>query len=343
MIKNNKVFILLAVILIAVATFIYIKNNSVTQGTIDDMEGAKSDFAIEDTASIDKIFIVDAKGQSVTLTKADHVWMVDKKYIARPDNIRLLMKTFSRIDVRSPVPKAAFKNVVTQIATSATKVEIYQGKDKPSKTYYIGGATLDHQGTYMVLETEGVKSSVPFIMYIPGNYGYLTSRFFTEATQWRDAVVFKYLPEEIKSIEVNYYEIPEESFIINNTNNKFYLSEIGSNEPLSVNPAILDEYVGRYQKIYYEMIDIESEQEKIDSTIASPPFISIEVKDFVGGSNKIVIYHMPNFRTILDNNEEEYRYDVDRMYGYLNNELFTYIQFATFDKITLPKRYFTQQ
>ena len=68
--------------------------------------------------------------------------------------------------MRSPVPKAAFNNVIKQIATSGTKVEIYQGKDKPSKTYYIGGATLDHQGTYMILETEGVKSSVPFIMYI---------------------------------------------------------------------------------------------------------------------------------------------------------------------------------
>lgn len=338
--KNNKVLIVILIILAAAAIYFFATKTSGTLGTNAD---EKSDFAIKDTASIDKIFIVDSKGQSVTLTRSEKAWMVDNKYIARPDNIRLLMKTFSRIDVRSPVPKAAFKNVVTQIATGATKVEIYQGKDKPSKTYYIGGATLDHQGTYMVLETEGVKSSVPFIMYIPGNYGYLTSRFFTEATQWRDAIVFRYLPEEIKSIEVNYYEIPEESFIINNTNNKFSLSEISSNEPLSVNPAILAEYVERYQKIYYEMIDIESEQDKIDSTIASSPFISIEVKDFIGGRNKIVIYHMPNFRGIMDNNEEEYLYDVDRMYGYLNDELFTYIQFATFDKITLPKRYFTQQ
>ena len=190
MMKNNKILIVVAIILIGVATIIYVKTNSVKQGTIDNIEGAKSDFAIEDTASIDKIFIVDEKGKSVTLIKSEDIWMVDNQYVARPDNIRLLMKTFSRIDVRSPVPKAAFKNVVTQIATNATKVEIYQGGKKPSKTYYVGGATLDHQGTYMILETEGVKSSVPFVMYIPGNYGYLTTRFFTEKEQWRDAVVF---------------------------------------------------------------------------------------------------------------------------------------------------------
>jgi len=250
------------------------------------------------------------------------------------------MKTFSRIDVRSPVPKAAFNNVVKQIATGATKVEIYQGGDKPSKIYYVGGATLDHQGTYMILETEGVKSTAPFVMHIPGNYGYLSSRFFTEGQQWRDPIVFRYLPEEIKSITVNYHEMTDASFVINNVDGQFAMSDFGSNEPLSINSDILNEYISRYQRIYYEMIDIESPQNKIDSTIASAPFFSIEVTDFIGGSNKIVVYHMPNFRGIANEKGDLYPYDVDRMYGYLNNDLFTYIQFATFDKLTLPKRYF---
>ncbi len=336
--KNNKVLIALLVILAAVAIYFFTKKSD---GTLRNDKEVKSDFAIKDTASIDKIFIADAKGQTVTLTRVENAWMVNNKYVARPDNIRILMKTFSRIDVRSPVPKAAYNNVVKMIATSATKVEIYQGDDKPSKIYYVGGATLDHQGTYMVLETDGVKSSAPFITYIPGNYGYLSTRFFTESEQWRDAVVFRYLPEEIKSIEINYFETPEESFIINNTDGEFTLSALGSNEIIpNVNKELLNEYVNRYRKIYYEMIDVESPKEKIDSTIASPPFLSIEVKDFLGGGNKIVVYHMPNFRKTLDHDEKEFPYDVDRMYGYLNNELFTYIQFATFDNITLPKRYF---
>jgi len=340
--KNNKVLIALAVILIGVATFIYVSKNNVKQGTMDDMAGAKSDFAIKDTASITKIFIADAQGVSVTLSKSANNWMVDDKYIARPDNIRLLMKTFSRIDVRYPVAKAAFNNVIRDIATKATKVEIYQGEDRPSKIYYIGNATNDNQGTYMVLETDGVKSSVPFVMYIPGNYGYLTSRFFTEAQQWRDAVVFKYAPEAIKSIEINYIETPEESFIITNKEGQFLLSDISSDKPLSVDQEKLKEYVSRYEKIYYEMVDIESKQARIDSIIASPPYITIEVKDFIGGSNKIVIYHMPNFReTEHSFTGELFEYDVDRMYGYLNNDVFTYIQFATFDKITHPKSYFT--
>ena len=128
-------------------------------GTIDEIEGAKSDFAIKDSKSIDKIFIVASTGKSVTLSKQDTNWLVNGKYNARPDNIRLLLKTFRRIDVRSPVPKAAVNNIITEIATGATKVEIYQGNDKPSKIYYVGNPTNDNQGTYMILETDGVKST----------------------------------------------------------------------------------------------------------------------------------------------------------------------------------------
>jgi len=63
----------------------------------------------------------------------------------------------------------------------------------------------------------------------------------------------------------------------------------------------------------------------------------------MGGGNKMVAYHMLNFRTTLNHDGVEFLYDVDRMYGYLNNELFTYIQFATFDQLRLPKSYFIKK
>lgn len=339
--KNNKILIALLFVLAAVAAIIYFNNKT---ETISDIEGAKSNFAIKDTASISKIFIADAKGKTVTLTREKNTWMVDGKYVARPDNMRLLMKTFGRIAVKSPVPRSAYNTTIKSIATGATKVEIFQGEAKPSKTYYVGGATLDHQGTYMLLETEGVKSTVPFIMHIPGFYGYLTTRFFTEPEQWRDAVVFKYSPNQIKSIAVKYYETPKQSFKIENEESGFVVRDYTSNEIVEdVDTNILNEYIALYGSIYYEMIDVESTQEKKDSIIASPPYFSIEVHDVLGGSNKIVAYHMPNYRKTLDKNEEPFMYDVDRMYALLNDELFLFIQFATFDQIKLPQAIFRKR
>ena len=122
--KSNKIIILILVVLAAVAIYFFINKSA---GTLGSNKGEKSDFAITNIETIDKIFIVDSKGKSVTLTKPGDGWLIDGKHSARPDNIRLLMKTFKRIAVRSPVPKTAHNNVIKQIATIATKVEIYQG------------------------------------------------------------------------------------------------------------------------------------------------------------------------------------------------------------------------
>jgi hypothetical protein len=340
--KNNKILVIILLVLVAAAVYLFVTNKT---ETVSEIEGAKSDFAIEDTSSIDKIFIADSKGKTVTLSKTKGVWMVDNKYVARPDNVRLLMKTFNRIEVKSPVPNAALENTIKNIATGGTKVEIYQGENKPAKIYYVGGPTLNHQGTYMVLETEGIKSSVPFIMHIPGFYGYLTTRFFTESEQWRDAVVFKYATDDIQSIKIKYFETPKQSFIIENNNEGFEVKDYESNNIVKdVDAAILQQYVSMYEGIYYEMIDVESTQEKKDSIIASQPIFNIEVNGAIGGKNKIVAYHMPNYRQTIDSKSgEPYLYDVDRMYALLNDELFVYIQFATFDQITLPQAYFKKR
>lgn len=333
--KNKKLVILILLFAVVIAAYFYFTQSSTT---LTHVKGAKFDFAIEDTNSINKVFIADAQGESITLVKGKNGWLVNEKYLARPDNIRLLMKTFSRIAVKSPVPKASFETVVKKIATGATKVEIYQGADKPSKIYYIGGSTMDQTGTYMLLETDGVKSSVPYIMHIPGFRGFLTSRFFTNNDEWRDPVIFNYATKDINKLEVTYFEDENQSFIIERNNEELLLLD-GNRKKLNDFPKErLEEYLSRYEKIYYEMMDIESTKEKIDSVIASPPYFKIKVEDVFGSTKEIVAYHMPNYRTTLNPVDGTlFEYDVDRMYGYVNKELFVFIQFATFDKITIKK------
>lgn len=339
--KKNNLLLLLVTILLAVAAYFYFNKS---KGTIADREGALSDFAIKDTASIDKIFIADADGQTVELTKSEKGWLVNNEYVARPDNIAILLKTFYRINVQMPVSNASFNTVVKNIATNSVKVEIYQGESKPSKTYYLGGPTNDHLGTYMLLQEDGVKSTMPFIMGMSGFNGYLTARFFTNPQQWRDAVVFKYQQADIKNIKVEYFETPEQSFEIKQTVGQLELFDLNGSKAINnVNEAALKDYVERYQKIYYEMIDEDATKEHKDSVISSTPYFSIAVTNVNDEVNKIVVYHMPNFRTLLDDKGELRLYDVDRMYGYLNDDLFLFVQFVTFDKLSFPKTYFTKQ
>ncbi len=340
--KNNKALLIILVLLLAVAGYyIATKNTS----TLKSREGVLSDFAIEDTTTIDKIFIAGANGENVTLTKGDgNDWIVNGKNKARPESISVLMKTFARIAVKSPVSSAAFDNVVTSIATQSVKVEIYQGEDKPSKVYYVGEATQNHQGTYMLLEKDGVKSTEPFIMHIPGFYGYLTTRFYSSPLEWRDAAIFKYSIGEIKKVEVNYYEKPEESFTIQQNGN--IVSIYDNQEAKLVNnydSSKVKTYLTFFDKAYYETVVLEMEQAKKDSIIASEPYFSIRVTDIFGKENKIVAFYLPYKGDKLDANGNLYKYDLDRMYGYFNDELIVFIQYYTFDKFLLPKKFFLKQ
>lgn len=336
--KNNKTLLIILVILLAVAAYYFATKNT---STLKNREGSLSDFAIEDTTTIDKIFIANSTGESVSLIKGDNQWLVNGENKARPESISLLMKTFARIAVKSPVSSSAFENVVTDIATRAIKIEIYQGDETPSKVYYVGGPTQNHQGTYMLLEKDGVKSTEPFIMYIPGSYGYLTTRFFTSALDWRDAAVFKYTVGEIKKVEVNYFANPGESFTIqqNGTNVSIYDNQ----EAKLINDfdsTKVKTYLTYFDKAYYEKVITEMNQVEQDSLLATQPYFSIKVTDIFGKENKMIAYYIPYKGESIDSEGNLFKHDLDRMYGYFNDELLVLIQYNTFDKYLLPKSIF---
>jgi len=290
--KNKNILIVIIIISLTLVAFYFYKSNQ--KDTKNEVKGAKFDFAIKDTNSITKIFIVDEKGASVTLNKIENVWKVNNKYDARPESISLLMKTFARIDVKFPVPKAAFKTVVKNIASGSKKVEIYQGNDKPSKVYYIGNATMDEQG---------------------------------------------YQPDQIKSITVNHFEEPSNSFKIIKENNDFILTDVQGNK-INANRNNINEFVGRFKKVYYEMIDDVSSKTRKDSILNAKPYFSISVIDIKNDTNKIIAYRMPNYKNKEDVNGKIYKFDLDRMYANLNNQFFIFIQYPTFNKIAINKKDF---
>jgi hypothetical protein len=134
------------------------------------------DFSIEDTASINRIFMVDKENNTADLReKEDGRWYINDKYLAKKHSINVLLKTFKRMTIKNPVARSAEKNIIKQLATKSVKVEVYSGDDI-IQTYYIGGVTQDQTGTYALLE----GSDRPFVIEIPGFRGYLSSRFYTE-------------------------------------------------------------------------------------------------------------------------------------------------------------------
>lgn len=203
--KNLRLFYLLLLVTAVAAGVRYMdvkEAADITRAT------EASSFAVQDTSAVDKIFIADKDGNTALLERTNaRYWSLNGKYFARKDAVDLLLKTFKRARVQRPVPLAELDNVNRLLAGRGKKVEIYQGGDRPVKTWYIGTSTQSHTGTYMVLADEdGQLAEEPFVVHMEGFTGFLSTRFFTEEREWRYTGVFDYPGSFLRKVEIESVE-----------------------------------------------------------------------------------------------------------------------------------------
>ncbi len=327
--KKNLIGIGIVFILTIVA--IYLITNYKT-GTI---KKELKDFAVKDTAAITRIFLADMQGNKVILDKISAGnWTVNGKDQARKDAIETLLYTIRNIEPYAPVPKAAYNNVVKQLSSVSVKVEIYNDEEN-IKTYYVGGNTPDNLATYMMLE----GSSAPFAVHIPGFNGFLSTRYFTDATVWKSTSVFSYQPNEIASVRVEYPQHPEVSFEIRQVGDDQYsLTSLADNRQLpEFDTVAVKEYLLHFKNMNYEGVEGHLKQPFVDSVLASTPMHIITVKDIKGDTKQVKTYMKRPTREIVNEHGKKVEVDVDRMYGKISNyEKLVLLQYFAFDRILRP-------
>lgn len=333
--KNNRIYIILFVVLAAAATILYLNKSNTT------INKALADFAVKDTASIDKIFMADRKGNTVVLErKSSSEWMVNNRFEARQDGINALLTTVASVEVRSPVGKNLYNNTMKLLASNSVKVELYDG-DKLIKTFYVGHATMDNLGTFMYLE----GSSVPFIMHIPGFNGYLTPRFFTAENGWRRRIIFAYEPALIKSIQVTDMLQPDSGFTITRQGDSTYAVTTVSNNPVQpVSNEKTRSYIVSYKLVGYEAIDDKITEHLKDSILKAGPFKKVSVSSVDGRVKEAVVYRRPVMENTLNKVDEsgnQFSFDRDNLYVTITGDTTLYLcQYYTWDKLLKTPGYF---
>jgi hypothetical protein len=340
--KRNRTAIILVLLLGGLA-FWFIINKSKTT-----IKETLRDFAVKDTAAITKIFLADKQGRQITLERENaHKWMVNGKYVARPDVIRILLMTIARVDVKEPVSKGAHDNVVKTIATKAVRCEIWSG-DKLMKAYYVGGETQDMTGTYMImLDPETMETSErPFITYIPGFEGYLTTRYLTEEAGWRDRTVFAYTPDQITAVKLETPFNPELGYELKaGANNSYELKMLNDQRKVEgIDPVAVKQYLSYFQQLNFESFEATMKQEQIDSVKKSQPINILTVTDKSGKTNTVKFYaRKPKQEGLIDKNGKTIVFDQERMSALLDNgKDFVMVQYFVFGKVMPPAQYFLQ-
>lgn len=306
-----------------------------------------SDFAIADTASIGKVIITDQDKNRVELERKDAgYWSLNTKFRARIDAINLILATCNKIKMKNPVPENARENIIRNLAVSYHKVEYFNLDGDPLKTWYVGHAAKDQEGSYMILETPGEgKSDLPYVTYIPGFAGQLTSRFFASEKEWRFTGIFNYDPKSIASVKMVNYDAPEESFEVRADKNDIFslIDHKGKSIP-QFDTVAVRQFLVNFRKIHFETFNkgvLTAVQE--DSIKKARPYYSIRVTEKSGESTDLIIFHknVPKKDVSGADYVGDYQWDPERAFALIPSGEIVVIQFFVFDKILWPVYAFT--
>ena len=275
---------------------------------------SEASFTIKDTSDIGKIFLARSNGESITLTRTDSGWIVNDKYKAHTSTLAGLMRTLKTQEAQAPVAENQHNAVITSLAGSSVKVEIYDRGGDKMRVFYVGGQSYNFGGTYMLLE--GAKK--PFLVKIPGFQGILGPYYNTDLADWRDRGVFRFDQEEITSVKMEYPQEPLNSFAIHNNGSISVDVDPAIKGAKSLNEKRAESYLGLFQNVNCEgylmgVIGIDT----ILSTV--PKVCIIDVTTSKGKRQHVEIYRMPLSQRSKNIYLEDDEYDVDRFYAVLNN------------------------
>ncbi|MBK7147602.1 MAG: hypothetical protein IPH78_01970 [Bacteroidetes bacterium] len=330
--KKYFPYIAVVAILAAASGYVLFKNYYKTPEQLD------AEFAVKDESLIHNILLLDNKGGKLALAKKDGRWMVNNKYEAREELIKYLMEALTRIASLAPVPNNAHDNVVRDIMNEHIKVQLYDAQQQLIKSYWVGDASLDNRGTYMLMEMDGQPAARPHIAYLPGYQGYITPRFNTDEEVWRSRKIFSDPAAQITELTVQYFAAPEKSFHIQRT--PVDSLQVNPLEPAySIQAPYEQKYVQQYLDFYtsISMEAFDNTYSGRDSLLSTTPYCRLSLTNKNGEKKEVNLYRMPinkRSKTQYDLQGKEIDYDIDRFYASVNGgKDFVIVQYYVFGKL----------
>ena len=346
--KNNRITIIITALLVVIAGILIWNNRYISTN-----RGEESNFQVWDTASITKIYLADRKERESLLEREPQGWVLNGTYRAHPKQVQYLLTTLYKIRIKMPVSKASHDNIVKQLASQSTKVEIYQNvprinlfnkvklfyHEKRTKVFYVGDATMDSSGTFML--KEGADKA--YIVYIPSFRGFITTRFTANPDDWRDHTVFHENMADIQSVAIEFNEDPEGSFRIDNMGKHQYkLTRLCDNKDLPYDTLKVINFMSSFGDLRFEALFTNSlPQERIDSITSSPYVHHVILTDKEGNTKEMKTFKKLVMNGVTDFGGDYGEIDRDRMYALIEGgKDFVLIQNYVFDKVLHDVRYF---
>lgn len=287
----------------------------------------EANFTVEDTTSIQSIFLSDLNNNRIKLTRNGGAWVLNDSMTPRPDAVEGLLKVLNKQYPEKPVPAVAHNSAIRELSSKCTKVEIYT-KEGLDRTFYVDQIATRDNLTIMLME--GAKR--PYIVTLPMDNNFVGRRYFTSLSEWRSRHILN-SGQAIEAIDVAFTDSAQYSFQLRVAQDTQYTltGNITPNAPLNTRR------VRSYLKLLNDIFCMGYESQYIykDSIVhQTTPFANFRIQRQGAKPETLSLYFKPSSH---DTKEELLHqgkhYDSNYFFGWLNNRDFIQLNRPTVEVI----------
>ncbi len=303
------------------------------------VETSLFDFAIADTASVDKIIITDLNSNSFEIKREGNTWTDKDGGCIIQENAQNILYVIKNIEFKGYLPEKSIQQTINRMSAMAMKVDIFQNGNW-SKSWYIGTASQDHYGQIMLLDSdESGKSDQPVLMKVKGLNGIIEPNFYSDPRKWRCTNIFALSVDKIKRVEINNYRDPERSFSIDKNGSSFTVMQRGKRLP-TLDTIKAYRYLQGFKKVNYYLPNYVLSEKQVDSVIQSKPFGSMKLTEANGKSTFLKFFPILGEESFDGEYGEVTNMDLNNFWCLLPGKELVKCQFFVFDPLTRGDIYF---
>ena len=199
--KKNFLYVLILLVLGFLTWFFVFRDKP------EQYDKNEANFTVKDTGAVTMILLTNLNGDKIKLSRTENEWIANDSVEVVQKKVFALLEALHEQQPLQPVRMGSHDEVIRQMSSNNTKVEIYK-EDKKITTFYVGKVTAPNNLTYML--TEGAKR--PYIVKLPLQNIFLGLRYSSDIKDWRSRKILHARPEEIEMIDVAYKDSVQYSF-----------------------------------------------------------------------------------------------------------------------------------
>lgn len=249
------------------------------KATTTSLEVKEDLFALEDTAALQRIELLQPQGVTQVLERSESGWQLNNTYQADPQLMRLVLSVLQHVEVKRPVARGQQEEVVNSLQQAGVQVRAY--KEGGEVKEFIAGGDEENRLSYF-MENEDA-----YVVELPGYVSYISGIFGLTENNLRDRTIFRTNHLNLQQLRLEYPGTAED-IQINFDGSRLEVENI--NQPDSVQ---LLGFLSLFENLQATGFVNVQEYPELDSLLQGAPVATIHVRDLQHPAGRQLVIYQP--------------------------------------------------